>query len=73
MKIDQWLSALYKADNEGKRVAAMANFKKALEDIDLHRAAVAQLRELDALVEARGEGACAYSAKYRSFLGEALK
>ena len=73
MKIDDWMSRIYKADLRGNREAEAAEFKDALgEDTALTTAAMLKLKDLDDLIAARGEGACAYSSKYRVYLREAL-
>lgn len=73
MTLDQWLSAIYQADIRGDRSAEIAKFMTAVVgDPALQKAAVENLKELNALIAARGEQACAYSSKYRIFLREAL-
>jgi hypothetical protein len=73
MNIESWLGSIYKADNRNHKTFAMADFKVALgNDAELKTAAEARLKELDALIAARGELACAYSTKYRTYLQEAL-
>ena len=73
MTLDQWLSDVYKAEIRGSRHIPMTAFRAALaEDNGLRGQAQTRLNELDALVDARGERACAYSSKYREFLKEAL-
>lgn len=73
MTLEQWLSKIYAEDIKNDRTAAVADFQTALTNDDALRAeAQARLNELDALVNARGEGACAFSTKYRVFLQEAF-
>ena len=72
--LDEWLSAAYTADLKGKGAAAIAAFRTALADSpSLVTAAQSRLVELNALVSARGQSACAYSTKYWNYLNEALE
>lgn len=71
--LDALLSNTYTADIRGQRVSAVTDFVAAIgADSALAAEAAVHLKELDALVEARGEGACAYSTKYREYLHEVL-
>ena len=73
MTLDEWLSKIYAADLQGHFQSQMDFFHGALSrDKELLTAAQLKLIELNKLVEARGETACAYSTKYRDYLKEAL-
>jgi len=73
MTLDQWLSKLYTADKKNQLPRPMADFKAAVVDSQiLAITAKDRLKELDALVDTRGEKACAYSTEYRKYLREAL-
>jgi hypothetical protein len=67
--LDQWLEQIYTADLHGQATAPLADFKTALgSDNTLLTNAKIKLTSLNALIDARGEQACAFSTKYRSYL-----
>jgi len=69
MTLEQWLSALYAAENRGQLPQAQTDFASALEkNATLKAAAHLKLMELQELYTARGDLACAFSAKYRQYL-----
>lgn len=73
MTLDDWLARIYKADLRGNREAEVAELTDATnEDPALLASAQTRLTELDALIAARTEQACAYSTKYRVYLKEVL-
>jgi hypothetical protein len=73
LTLDQWLAKLYQVDIRLDISPTMSDFKVAIAaSTDLRTEATTRLTALDGLVVARGEGACAYSTKYRSYLREAL-
>ena len=73
MTLDDWLARIYKADLRGNREAEVAELIDAVGgDSALLADAQARLVELDALIAARTEQACAYSTKYRVYLKEVL-
>ena len=73
MTVENWLSLIYGQDKKGNSAIVIGDFKNALEkDAALLTAANQRLNDLDALIKARGEKACAYSTKYRTYLQKAL-
>lgn len=73
-QLEALLSNAYTAEIRGRRAAAVDDLRVAIQsDADTAVAAQQRLKELDELVTARGELACSYSTKYRSYLREALE
>lgn len=71
--IDAWLAALYTADRGKQLDKKMLEFVADIKEFPVLEAQAKQkLKELDDLVAARGEQACAYSSEYRSYLKKAL-
>ena len=72
MTLDDWLARLYDSDLHGRLAPVMERFKTVLaDDGDMLSDAVAKRAELERVLEARGRGACTFSAKYFDYLKEA--
>lgn len=73
MKLDDLLSQTYHLDLRGQRAEGVDRLKSFIKDDPLLLAAAeAKLQLLNELIIARGENACAYSAKYRTYLQDIL-
>lgn len=71
--LEALLSNTYTADVKGDKMAALGDLKAAIHaSADLTASARSRFKELDDLIQARGEGACAYSTKYWGYLKEVL-
>lgn len=72
--LDNWLAELYTADTKSQLLLPhISKFKDALgTDATLLANAKIKLTSLNAMIETRGETACAYSTKYRNYLREVL-
>lgn len=71
--LNDWLAKLYRDDIKKNKTAGIADFRIAiLGDAELGHQALARRDELNAMIKARGERACAFSTKYRDYLQEAL-
>ena len=73
MTLDDYLGKAYALDIKGQHAAAISLLAAAInEDPSISVQAIARLAELNALLEARGPLACAFSTKYQQYLSEAL-
>lgn len=71
--IDAWLTVLYTADRRRQLDNKMLEFIADIKEFPvLETQAKKKLNELNELVAARGERACAFSSQYRYYLQKAL-